>query len=53
MESPMPVVINLTALAVAVIYYAWRDGYLSRVRREKVLRQRVAYMLWTAAHNMA
>ena len=49
----MPVCINLTALAIALIYYSWRDGYLAHLRRDRVLHERVAYMLWTAAQNVA
>ncbi|MFO0811021.1 MAG: hypothetical protein U0746_20520 [Gemmataceae bacterium] len=44
---------NFTALAVAGLYYFWRDGYAARLRRSKLIRERVAYMLWTAAHHVA
>lgn len=44
---------NLSALAIASLYYAWRDGYVARMRRSRVLRERVAYMLWSAAHHAA
>ena len=47
------VVLNLTALAVAGLFYAYRDGYLAHLRRTKVLRERVAYMLWAAAQPLA
>jgi hypothetical protein len=40
-------------LTVAVIYYAWRDGYQSRFRQRTVLNERVAYMLWVAANRAA
>ena len=49
----MPVCIHMTALAVALIYYSWRDGYYARLCRERTLRERVAYMLWTAAQQLA
>jgi hypothetical protein len=49
----MPICLNATALAVAVIYYAWRDGYCAWVRRERMLHERVAYMLWTASQQLA
>ena len=50
----MPVVtVNLTALAVAAIFYLYRDGYVAYVRRGKLLRERIAYMLWTAAQQAA
>ena len=51
------VCVVLVALTVAVIYYQWRDGYLPQLRREhalrtRVLRERVAYMLWCAAQPL-
>jgi hypothetical protein len=42
---------NLAALAIAVLYYWWRDVLSRRQMPEKVLRERVAYMLWTAAQQ--
>lgn len=44
-----PIYCNLAALAIAVIFYAWREVYHARYLRERVLRERVAYMLWVAA----
>ena len=49
----MTVCLHATALAVAIIYYGWRDGYLAGLRRERTVRERVAYMLWSAAQNIA
>jgi hypothetical protein len=49
----MPLTLPLSALAIAVIYYSWRDGYHLRLLRNKALCERVAYMLWTAAHTCA
>jgi hypothetical protein len=43
------IVLNTAALTVAAIYYAWRTFYQVRHRRDRVLRERVAYMLWTMA----
>lgn len=40
---------NLAALLIAALYYLWRDGY-ARQRQKRVLRERVAFMLWTAAN---
>jgi hypothetical protein len=40
---------NLAALAIAVIYYAWRDLYCRWRHDTRALRERVAYMLWIAA----
>lgn len=43
---------DLACLAIAGLYYAWRDAY--RVRRANaVLRERVALMLWAAAARAA
>jgi hypothetical protein len=42
---------NLTALAVAGIFYSYRDHCLAQLRRTKQLRERIAYMLWTAAQG--
>ena len=42
---------NLAVLAIAMIFYAWRDGYLSRARNQAGVNERVAYMLWVAAHR--
>ena len=52
----MPLDLQVSALAVAAIYYLWRDAYVAllrreRARRERALRERVAYMLWTAARH--
>ena len=43
---------NLAALAIASLYYTWRDVYLHRKKREQ-LHDRVAYMLWVAANRAA
>jgi hypothetical protein len=39
---------NVACLAIATLYYSWRDVYVQRRKREK-LHERVAYMLWVAA----
>jgi hypothetical protein len=39
---------NLAALAVAGIYYAWRA--YAQTRKQRQLRERVAYMLWVMAN---
>ena len=50
----MPIVFcGLCALAVAVIYYGWR-GYNTRLlERQKILRERVTYLLWVMANRVA
>jgi hypothetical protein len=45
----MPLTLQVTALAISAIYYLWRDGYVVQLHREKRLRERVTYMLWSAA----
>ena len=46
------IVTNVAALAVANLYYFWRAHYQGRQRRDRVLRQRVAYMLWVMAERI-
>ena len=41
----------VAVLAVAMIFYAWRDGYRPRSRQRSALNERVAYMLWVAANR--
>lgn len=43
---------NLACLAIASVYYAWRDLYQHRRKRQR-LNDRVAYMLWVAANRAA
>ncbi len=43
---------NIACLAIAGLYYTWRDGYVQRRKREQ-LHDRVAYMLWVAANRIA
>jgi len=40
---------SLGALAVAGIFYAYRDHITARLRRKRVLQKRVAFMLWVMA----
>jgi hypothetical protein len=47
------VAMNVTALAVAGIFYLYRDGYVAHLRRTRVVHERIAYMLWTAAQQLA
>jgi hypothetical protein len=41
---------GLAALAVALLYYAYRDHRLTRVERARRRRDRVAFLLWAAAN---
>ncbi len=38
---------SIAALAVATLYYSWRAYF--QTHRERMLRRRVAYMLWVIA----
>jgi hypothetical protein len=49
-----PIWINVAALAVAAIYYWYRAYDQARQRQQRrLLRERVAYMLWVAAEQVA
>jgi hypothetical protein len=43
------VMLNIAALTVAGLYYTWRSFNQLRNRRDRVIRERVAYMLWVMA----
>ncbi len=43
---------NMAALSVALLYYTWRAYHQARLVRDRVLRERVAYMLWVVAERM-
>lgn len=45
------VICGLASLMVASLYYFWRAYHEALLHRERILRQRVAYMLWTAANT--
>jgi hypothetical protein len=47
-----PIVTNVAALAVALLYYLWRSHYQRRQRRQCVLHERVAHMLWVMAETI-
>jgi hypothetical protein len=40
---------QLAALTIASLFYVWRDLLSRRIRDSRLLRERVAYMLWVAA----
>ena len=42
---------NAAVLAIAALYYAWKDRVVKAAAKRKVLRQRVAYLLWAAAER--
>ncbi len=41
----------LPTLTISAIFLAWSVCHRERLRRERRLRERVAYMLWVAAHD--
>lgn len=47
-----PIVANMAALAVAMLYYLWRSHYQTQQRRQRLLCHRVAYLLWSAADRI-
>lgn len=42
---------NVAVLAIAALYYAWKDRVVKAATRRQALRQRVAYLLWAAAER--
>ncbi len=40
---------NVAALAVALIFYTWKMFIEVETRKQRLLCERVAYMLWVAA----
>ncbi|HTU16703.1 MAG TPA: hypothetical protein VMG10_01465 [Gemmataceae bacterium] len=47
-----PIVTNIAALAVASLFYLWRAHHQTRQRRQRVLCERVTYMLWVMAEQI-
>lgn len=46
------IVCSIAALAVACIYCTYRSYVEDQVRRERTLRERVTFMLWTVANQL-
>jgi hypothetical protein len=42
-------VTNMSALAVATLYYLWRAHHQIQLQRHRILCQRVAFLLWAVA----
>jgi hypothetical protein len=42
----------VTAMSVALIYSNWRTYEQKNVNRQRLLRERVTYMLWVMANGM-
>jgi hypothetical protein len=47
-----PIVSNMAALAVAMLFYVWRAHHQARLHRERKLSERVAFMLWVVAEQI-
>jgi hypothetical protein len=47
------VVYAASALSVAVLFYSWRSYHEKIANRERLLRERVTYMLWVMANSVA
>ncbi len=47
-----PILANVAALAVAALFYLWRSHYEARRQRQRLQRQRVAYLLWVIAERV-
>ena len=45
--------LSVPTIAVAAIYCIWWRANQVLNRKDRVLRERVAYMLWVTAHQMA
>lgn len=43
---------NIAAFSIAILYYVWREAHWDKIRRDRTLTKRVAYMLWAAADRM-
>lgn len=43
------ITLDLATLAIAGLFYAWRDVIVARRRKTTDLRKRVSMMLWAAA----
>jgi hypothetical protein len=43
--------LNLPTLAIAAVFCAYEACLRARRRRERALRERVAFMLWVMAHE--
>jgi hypothetical protein len=42
---------GVAALAVATIYYVWRAYFSVQIRQQRLMHQRIAYLVWTLANQ--
>jgi hypothetical protein len=47
-----PICCSIAALIIAVIFYVYRAYLQVQLNRQKVLRERVAYLLWVVAERV-
>ena len=47
------VVCTASALSVALLFYSWRSYHQKTEHRDRLLRERVTYMLWVMANTVA
>lgn len=47
-----PIVTNMAALAVAMLFYLWRAHFQSQQRRHRRLCERITFMLWIMAERI-
>jgi hypothetical protein len=48
----MPAIVcSVGAFTVATIFYAWRAHYETHFKQQRLLRERVALMLWTMVNQ--
>ncbi len=46
-----PLSLSMATFAVSTIYIVWQNYRQLMARRERILRERVTYMLWCAANQ--
>jgi hypothetical protein len=50
--SMHPLLASVPTLAVSAIFCIWHAYQKARLRKERILRERVAYMLWVMANRI-
>lgn len=44
---------NLAVVSIAAIFYGWRNYSHVYLNRQRILRERVTYMLWVMANQIS
>lgn len=47
-----PLMSSVATLAISTIFVVWQNYHHCQVRRERVKRERVTYLLWSAAQSV-